>query len=106
MAPAAVVASGDAAAENGRIMCATRRGANAPVPPTDIGIGSRGGATPTRGGVMEFLNLLLLFTAGVLILRKPDREALAIKLVITSIVLMIGIFLLATRGSFLPGLNY
>jgi hypothetical protein len=55
---------------------------------------------------MEFLNLLLLFTAGFLILRKPDREALAIKLVITSIILMIGIFLLATRGSFLPGVNY
>ena len=78
------------AAEKQRMMWATRRVTDALAPPTDLRIGSRWGATPTRGGVMEFLNLLLLFTAGVLIFRKPDRQALAFKLVITSVVLMIG----------------
>ena len=55
---------------------------------------------------MESRSLLFLLSAGLLVWRKPEKESLAFRLVITSIILMIGLFLLATRGSILPGLNY
>ncbi len=55
---------------------------------------------------MEFLNLVIIFVTAWLVLRKPERERLALALLATSILLMIGVFLLATRTSILPGVNY
>ncbi len=55
---------------------------------------------------MEFLNLLMLFVAGWLVLRRPGQERLAFRLALASVVLMVTLFCLATRGSLLPGVNY
>jgi hypothetical protein len=55
---------------------------------------------------VEFLNLVIIFVTSLLVLRKPERERLAFGLFVTSILLMIGVFLLATRTSILPGVNY
>jgi hypothetical protein len=55
---------------------------------------------------VEFLNLLLILTAGVLLWRKPERERLAFGLFVTSVVLTVALFLMGTRGSILPPLNY
>lgn len=55
---------------------------------------------------MEFLSLILIFSAGVLVLRAPEREQLAFRLLVASSVLMVFLFALATRTGLLPGLNY
>ena len=55
---------------------------------------------------VEFLNFLLIFTAGYLVLRRPERERLAFRLLVASSVLMATLFLIGARGSILPGLNY
>ena len=55
---------------------------------------------------VEFLNFILIFTAGYLVLRRPERERLAFGLLVTSCVLMAALFLLGARGAILPGLNY
>lgn len=55
---------------------------------------------------MEFLNLLVIFTAGFLVLRKPDRERLAFRLLVASTLVMVFLFLMATRTGVLPGVNY
>ena len=55
---------------------------------------------------MEFLNFLLIFTAGYLVLRRPERERLAFRLLVASSVLMAALFLIGARGSILPGLNF
>jgi hypothetical protein len=55
---------------------------------------------------MEFLNLLLIFAAGWIVFRHPGRERLAFRLLVTSVVLMVALFCLATRTSLLPGFNY
>ena len=55
---------------------------------------------------VEFLNFILIFTAGYLVLRRPDRERLAFRLLVASSVLMAALFLIGARGSILPGLNY
>jgi hypothetical protein len=55
---------------------------------------------------VEFLNLVIIFVTALLVLRRPERERLAFGLLVTSILLMIGVFLIATRTSILPGLNY
>lgn len=55
---------------------------------------------------MEFLNLILIFTAAWLIFRKPDRERAAFRLLIVSTLLMVFLFSLATRSGLLPGVNY
>jgi hypothetical protein len=55
---------------------------------------------------MEFLNLILIFTAGALVLRAPARERLAFRLLVASTVLMVVLFAMATRTGLLPGLNY
>jgi hypothetical protein len=54
---------------------------------------------------MEFLNLVIIFTAGWLVLARPEKERLAFRLVVTSVVLMIALFCLATRTSLLPAVN-
>ena len=55
---------------------------------------------------VEFLNFVLIFTAGYLVLRQPERERLAFGLLVTSCLLMATLFLIGARGSILPGLNY
>ena len=55
---------------------------------------------------MEFLNFVLIFTAAYLVFRKPHRERLAFRLLVVSVVLMVGLFALATRSGWLPGVNY
>jgi hypothetical protein len=55
---------------------------------------------------MEFLNLLLIFGAAWLVVRRPHRERLAFALAVTSCVLMGLLFFIGTRTSVLPGLNY
>jgi hypothetical protein len=55
---------------------------------------------------VEFLNLLVICTAGFLIWRRPERERLAFGLLVTSVLLTITLFLIGTRTSILPGMNY
>lgn len=55
---------------------------------------------------MEFLNLVLIFAAAFVLLRKPARERLAFKLLVVSTVLMVLLFAMATRTGLLPGVNY
>ena len=55
---------------------------------------------------VEFLNFVLIFATGWLLLRRPARERLAFGLLVTSCLLMVTLFLIGARGSILPGLNY
>jgi hypothetical protein len=55
---------------------------------------------------VEFLNFVLMFTTAFLLLRKPEKERLAFRLLVVSIVLMIALFCIATRTGLLPGVNY
>jgi hypothetical protein len=55
---------------------------------------------------MEFLNFILIFSAGFLVLRKPEKETLAFALLLTSALLMALLFFVGTRTSVLPPLNY
>ncbi len=55
---------------------------------------------------MEFLNFILLFVIAFLLLRKPEKERLAFRLLVVSVLLMMVMFLVATRTAILPGVNY
>ncbi len=55
---------------------------------------------------MELLNLVLIFITGYLVFRRPDKDRLAFRLVIVSVLLMIALFSIATRTALLPGVNY
>ena len=55
---------------------------------------------------MEFLTFILMFTTAWLLWRRPEKERLAVRLLIVSIVLMVFLFTVGTRTSLLPGLNY
>ncbi len=55
---------------------------------------------------MEFLNLVIIFITAFLVFRRPERERLARRLLVISVVLMVLLFMLGTRTSLLPGLNY
>ncbi len=55
---------------------------------------------------MEFLNLVMIFITAFLVFRRPERERLARRLLVISAVLMVLLFMLGTRTSLLPGLNY
>ena len=55
---------------------------------------------------VEFLNFVLIFVVGYLVLRRPERERLAFGLLVTSCLLMTALFLIGARGSILPGLNF
>jgi len=55
---------------------------------------------------MEFLNFLLMFTAAWIVLRAPEKERVAFRLLVTCVVLMVLVFCLATRTALLPGVNY
>ena len=55
---------------------------------------------------MELLTFALIFTTAWLVWRRPERERLALRLLVISIALMFFLFTLGTRTSLLPGLNY
>jgi len=55
---------------------------------------------------MEFLNFVIIFAAGYLVLRRPDREHLAFRLLVVSVLLTVTLFLIGTRTTILPPLNY
>ena len=55
---------------------------------------------------MEFLNFVLMFAAAWIVLRSPEKEQLAFRLLVVSVVLMVLVFSLATRTALLPGVNY
>ncbi len=55
---------------------------------------------------MEFLNFVLMFITAYVLLRKPEKERLAFRLLVVSAFLMVALFLIATRTAFLPGVNY
>jgi lipopolysaccharide export LptBFGC system permease protein LptF len=55
---------------------------------------------------VEFLNFVLMFLAAWIVLRKPEKERLAFRLLVVSVVLMVALFSLATRTALLPGVNY
>jgi hypothetical protein len=62
--------------------------------------------TSAKEGHVEFLNFVLLFVIGILLLRKPEKERLAFRLLVVSVLLMMAMFLVATRTAILPGVNY
>jgi hypothetical protein len=55
---------------------------------------------------VEFLNFVLMFVTAWLVFRRPDRERVAFRLLVASVLLMILLFSIATRTSLLPGVNY
>ena len=55
---------------------------------------------------MEFLNFVLIFTTGLLVLRRPDKEALAFRLLLFCAALTVFLFFVGSRGSVLPPFNY
>ncbi len=55
---------------------------------------------------MEFLNFVLMFVTAWLVLRRPEKERLAFRLLLASVLLMVAVFSIATRTSLLPGVNY
>ncbi len=55
---------------------------------------------------MEFLNFVLMLVAAWLVFRKPEKERVAFRLLVASVVLMVVLFSIATRTSLLPGVNY
>jgi hypothetical protein len=55
---------------------------------------------------MEFLIFVLMFSAAYPVWRKPQREGLAYGLLVACVLLMVTVYLFATRSSVLPGLNY
>jgi lipopolysaccharide export LptBFGC system permease protein LptF len=55
---------------------------------------------------VEFLNLVLIFIAAYLVFRRPDKERLAFRILIASVLLMVFLFSMATRTALLPGVNY
>ena len=55
---------------------------------------------------MEFLNFVLMFAAAWIVLRAPEKERVAFYLLVTSIVIMVLVFCLATRTALLPGVHY
>jgi len=61
---------------------------------------------PPWRAVVEFLNLVLILVAAFLVLKKPERERTAFRLLVISTLLMVFLFSLATRSGLLPGLNY
>ena len=55
---------------------------------------------------MESLTFVLMFASAWLVWRRPERERLAFRLLVASILLMIFLFSLGTHTSLLPGVNY
>ncbi len=54
---------------------------------------------------MEFINFLIILSAGWLVWRRPERERLAFGLLLASFLLMALLFLVGTHTSLVPGVN-
>ena len=73
---------------------------------------ARGGQHPANrpptgaSAIVEFLCLVLILIAALFVLRKPEKERVAFRLLVVSSLLMVFLFTLATRSGLLPGLNY
>jgi hypothetical protein len=63
-----------------------------------------GGAA--QEGRVEFLNFVLMFVVALLVASKRNRERLAFRLLVVSVLLMVALFSMATRTALLPGVNY
>jgi hypothetical protein len=76
--------------------------------PTDRdGTAARGRpVVQTQEEHVEFLNFVLIFVAAYLLLRRPEKERLAFRLLVVSALLMVALFSIATRTGLLPGINY
>jgi uncharacterized membrane protein YozB (DUF420 family) len=61
---------------------------------------------PPGSAVVEFLNLILILIAAFLVLKKPERERAAFRILVVSTLLMVFLFSVATRTGILPGVNY
>ncbi len=55
---------------------------------------------------MEFLNFIVIFVAGYLVWRKPEKEKLAFRLLLLSLALLVYGFFVGSRTSILPGVNF
>ncbi len=55
---------------------------------------------------MEFLNFVLIFLTGYLVLKKPEKEKTAFSLLVIIVLYMVIHFLIGSRGSILPPVNY
>jgi hypothetical protein len=55
---------------------------------------------------VEFLNLVLIFITACLVFRRPEKERLAFRILIVSVLLTVFLFSMATRTALLPGVNY
>jgi uncharacterized membrane protein len=55
---------------------------------------------------VEFLNFVIMFVTAWIVIRRPEKERLAFRLLVTSVLLMVALFLIAARGALLPGVNY
>jgi hypothetical protein len=80
--------------------------------PRDQPEAASGGLRPANrpptgaSAVVEFLNLVLILIAALFVLRKPEKERTAFRMLVVSSLLMVFLFTLATRSGLLPGLNY
>jgi len=54
---------------------------------------------------MEFLNLVIILGIAWLLWRRPEKERLAFRLLLVSCALMALQFLIATKGTLVPGVN-
>ncbi len=54
---------------------------------------------------MEFINFVIILSAGWLVWRRPERERLAFGLLVASFLLMALLFLIGTHTSLVPGVN-
>jgi hypothetical protein len=71
-----------------------------------VGAHTRPVAVVARRTAVEFLKLVLIFITAFLVFRKPEKERLAFRFLIVSVLLMVFLFSMATRTALLPGLNY
>ncbi len=55
---------------------------------------------------MEFLNLVLILVGAFLVLKKPEQERVAFRMLIVSTLLMVLLFTVATHTGLLPGVNF
>jgi hypothetical protein len=52
------------------------------------------------------MNFLIIFVTAWILWRKPEKERLAFRLLVISMLWMMALFLIATRTGILPGINY
>jgi hypothetical protein len=64
---------------------------------------------PSKGPkeiLVEFMNFMIIFATAWILWRKPEKERLAFRLLVVSMLWMVALFLIATRTGILPGINY